>query len=97
MILLITYAEYSEKAGKQISMVSHGIDTETDKTVVLPVETLDYFTRNNLAYYSEEYGGYVLREPDSKAYPNPLKADTSRKQNAANSSFVTASDFKHLI
>lgn len=39
MIELITFQERNERTGKMESLVSHGVDTNTGRNVVLPTQT----------------------------------------------------------
>lgn len=60
MIILITCREYDEVDCKYDVYVSHGIDTDTDKTVILPSDTLNYYRMTGMAEYNQEIGEYIL-------------------------------------
>lgn len=55
MILLIVVKEKNEKTGREEEIVSHGVDIETGKNVVLPWESPTSLG----ARYSPEHGYYL--------------------------------------
>lgn len=57
MLILITHSEINSKTGKKQIIVSHGIDYQTDKTVILPCEPISHFTD---AEYNETLMEYVI-------------------------------------
>lgn len=55
MIEIITYKERDPKTGKEIVLVSHGVNTDTGKNVCLPQEKPESIG----AKYSNEFGWYL--------------------------------------
>ena len=58
MILLIVYTERNETTGRIETIVSHGIDLETDREVVLPQERPEQFG----GVLDRDLGEYVIRD-----------------------------------
>lgn len=57
MIVLATTLDEKNRV-----IVSHGIDADTMRNVILPCETLDYFKRHCNAKYSSALGEWVMDE-----------------------------------
>lgn len=55
MIQLIVYREKNPKTGRETTLVSHGVNTETGKNVCLPQET----PQDIGAKFSNEFGWYL--------------------------------------
>lgn len=55
MIQLIVYREKNPKTGREITLVSHGVNTETGKNVCLPQEP----PQDIGAKFSNELGWYL--------------------------------------
>ncbi len=56
MIIVITSKEWDGKTGRMELIVSHGINSTTDKTVILPPETPETLG----AVFDSKIGEYVL-------------------------------------
>lgn len=56
MIVLITFVRYDEKTGVGKILVSHGVDRDTLKTVILPTVVPD-----SIGEFNKEIGAWVLR------------------------------------
>lgn len=63
MIILITCVHYPKHKPRGEVIVSHGVDYNTDKNVILPNETISYYKMHG-AYWDEIIGEWVL--PDTK-------------------------------
>ena len=63
MILVITHREIDKRTGREVVLVSHGVDMDTGRNVVMSQET----PRAIGAEWSNDIGGYILSnsEPDS--------------------------------
>ena len=57
MIILITCRDENRKI-----VVSHGIDADTLKTVILPCEELNYFRIHCKAYFLPSIGEWVMED-----------------------------------
>lgn len=57
MIILITVQALNKATGRKETIVSHGVDHETMKNVILPCDPLTYFKD---AVFSPVLGEYVL-------------------------------------
>jgi len=62
MILVITHKERNKRTGQMETIVSHGIDLETDQPVILPNET----PQSIGAVFDREYGEFVLQGRNRK-------------------------------
>jgi hypothetical protein len=60
MIIVITSKERNEKTGKVETVVSHGVESETGRAVVLPCETPERIG----ARFDAELGEYILQEKE---------------------------------
>ena len=58
MILLITYTERNETTGHMEMIVSHGIDLDTGRTVVLPQERPEQLG----GVLDRDFGEYIIRD-----------------------------------
>ena len=58
MILLITYTERNETTGRMETIVSHGIDLDTGRTVVLPQERPEQLG----GVLDRDFGEYIIRD-----------------------------------
>lgn len=69
MIIVITSKERNEKTGKVETVVSHGVEAETGRVVVLPCETPERIG----AKFNAEFGEFVLEEgcPNEQAVSPP--------------------------
>ena len=56
MVIVITTKERSEQTGAIEIIASHGVDSETNKTVILPCSTPERLG----AVFDKELGEYVL-------------------------------------
>lgn len=57
-VILVTFQyKHKDAEGKALTLVSHGIDTETLEHVVLPPEPV-----GELGIWSKAYGEWVLRK-----------------------------------
>ena len=71
MILLITYTERNETTGRKETIVSHGIDLDTGRTVVLPQERPEQLG----GVLDRDFGEYVIRDKLSvPAIPSKARA-----------------------
>lgn len=57
MVIVIVTTEKDPKTGKPRQVVSHGVDSDTDKAVILPCET----PASIGAQWDPEIGEFVLR------------------------------------
>lgn len=62
-ILLITVQERNKDTGKIETLVSHGINTETGRTVITSNEP----PRQMGAYFDRDAGEWMIDEPDRRA------------------------------
>ena len=59
MIILITHTAFNEKTNKNETLVSHGINYQTDKVIILPCEPINFFPD---AEFNQNLGEYVIYE-----------------------------------
>lgn len=57
MIVLITTTEKDRKTGKMKTVVSHGVDVDTMRDIVLPP-----ISPSEIGYFNNELGEWVLKE-----------------------------------
>lgn len=65
LIQVVVVKEYSETLRRDVTLVSHGVDMDTGKAVILPCEPVDRFPD---LLFDENLGYYLKKgEPDQKA------------------------------
>lgn len=57
MVMLITYTEKDKRTGRNTIRVSHGVDINTLKNVVLPC-----VHPGEIGYWNENMGEWILKE-----------------------------------
>jgi hypothetical protein len=72
MIIVITSKERNEKTGKIETVVSHGVEAETGRAVVLPCETPERIG----AKFNVELGEYVLQKEENPNEPAAISPHT---------------------
>ncbi|HUZ92089.1 MAG TPA: hypothetical protein VMU78_09350 [Methylocella sp.] len=71
MILLIVHTEPNETTGRMEQIVSHGIDFDTGRTVILPQERPEQLC----GVLDRDFGEYIIRdEPSVPAIPSKARA-----------------------
>lgn len=59
MIILITFIETHPATGRKTTLVSHGVDSLTDKVIILPQQTPESMG----AVFDPSMGEYILKDP----------------------------------
>ena len=62
-ILLITCTETNKRTGKKETIVSHGIDMDSGKTIILPCDPIEVFVRTCGARFDQDMGEWIMKEP----------------------------------